>query len=131
MIARHIINRRSPPHHRFEMFDNLIALIRPMPTLVTFPSVDEVTDQVNLIGSVRSQKIEALPGLRMLAAEMHIADQQGSDRGRLGLNFHASVLGQKPVFSDEPVFSDRLPIGLERKPPVRLPRCPQRASRPF
>lgn len=91
MVAGNVENFGARSNERFDVIDHFLTGARPMPALIATPSIDEITDEVNLLGSIGSQEIEALLGLGMFGTEMHVAYQKRADRRR-GSEFRHIVL---------------------------------------
>jgi len=75
--------------------------LRPVPAGAQLPAVDDVADQVDVVGVVAAQEVEQLLGLASARAEMKVGEEQGADPDEpvaspgssagLGSKFMASV----------------------------------------
>jgi len=48
------------------------SLLRPVPAALQPPAVDDIADEVDLLGIVIAEEIEQQPGLAAAAAEMNV-----------------------------------------------------------
>src|SRR5471032_639282 len=78
VIARNVDHLRAFAGFAQHFLDHVVVRLRPEPAFAQLPSIDDVADQVQVLGIVVAQKIEEIVRLTATGAEMDIGQPDGA-----------------------------------------------------
>jgi len=77
MIAGNVDHLRAFAGFAQHFLDHVVVRLRPEPAFAELPSIDDVTDQIEVLRIVMAQKIEQIVRLAAAGAEMDIGQPDG------------------------------------------------------
>jgi len=111
MVAGDVDHLGAALAHGQQSADDVGVRLRPVHAAAQFPAVDDVTDQIDLVGVVALEKLRQVLGLAIPGAQVHIGDPQGSH----------------PLFA---TGSGELGAGHGQPSAMFSPACARRVNRP-
>jgi hypothetical protein len=82
VVAGHVDHVRTFARLAQHFLDHVIVRLAPVPAAPELPGVDDVADQVEMLGLVVPQKVQQVFGLAAGGAQVHVGNP---DRAILGL----------------------------------------------
>ena len=82
MIAGHIDDLRALAPLAQELLDDVVMRLRPVPASLQPPAVDDVADQIDLLGLVLAQKVDQQTRLASRGAKMDVGQEQRTEMFR-------------------------------------------------
>ena len=78
VVAGHVDDARALARLAQQLLHHVVVALRPVPAALQAPAVDDVADQVDLVGVVVLQEIEQELGLAAARAQMNVGDEDGA-----------------------------------------------------
>src|SRR6185369_15830271 len=75
VIARHVDHLGALARLAQYFLHHVVMRLRPEPTALEAPAIDDVADQIERVGLVMAQEIEQQFGLAAARAQMHVGDE--------------------------------------------------------
>ena len=79
MIARHVDHACAFARLAQQLLHHVVVRLRPVPSGLELPAINNVADQIDQVGVVVAQEIQELFGLAAPGPKMDVRDEQGPD----------------------------------------------------
>ena len=75
VIARHVDDARALARLAQQFLHDVVMRLRPVPARAELPAIDDVADEVDVVGIVVAQETQEPVGLAAARAKMHIGNE--------------------------------------------------------
>jgi hypothetical protein len=93
VIARHIDDARAFARLAQKFLHHVVVALRPAPSGLELPAIDDVADEVDHLGIVVTEKVEQAAGLTTLCAKVHVGDEERA-KSRAVVRHSAAMLSR-------------------------------------